>query len=228
MLQRRASDVKTSLDFMKVVITTFPLLDKALTSDLSKNPEVVRALLREAFTSQNFKRVFAKIEKKRYFPKKELIVDCDQIPHMPDDMSLDGQGAEHQKMGRMKLVMRDGKLYANGCEVELYLSQHQQDIGTVIRGDKLRGEIRRLKNKRALNACLMQALTMHQEFIPDAWKTVGHIYFWNTVFCGAFGRLYVGYLFFFDGKWRWSYELTTHNWSERGPAACITDSPLAA
>jgi len=213
---------------MKVVLTTFPLLDKDLTFDLSENPEIVRALLCEAFTPQNFKRIFAKIERKRYFPQKELIVNGDQFSRMPDDMNLDGQGAEHQKMGKMKLVMRGGKLYANGREIELYLSQHQRDIGAVIRGDKLRGEIGKLKNKRALNACLMNALTMHQEFIPDAWKTVGHIYFWGTVFCGGFGRLYIGYLFFFDGKWRWSYELITHNWSERGPAACIADTSSVA
>ena len=143
----------------------------------------------------------------------QLVVDCDALPRIPSGLSLEGEGAEHRKMGKVTLEKRaDGKLYANGKEVVRHLSPNQQN-GKYIQGHKLRKE---LKDKQVLNACIMDALLANPQLIPDEWKD-GYTYFWGTIFRRVVGDLYVEYLYWDGHRWDWGDGWLDHDWSGSKP-----------
>jgi len=53
-----------------------------------------------------------------------------------------------------------------------------QAKGDIIEGNKLRQE---LKGQLFLNACVLNYLLVHSEFIPDQWKGKA-ILFWGTIY----------------------------------------------
>lgn len=160
-------------------------------------------------------------------------VDTDLNPKIRSDFSLTGQGTEHRKMGKIKLELRDGKLYANGKEVIRYVSPNQTgnfQRGNVIEGHKLREE---LKGKQALNACIRDYLFEHPELIPESWKE-GVTYFWGTIalwrdpmYPHSGGDLYVAYLQWRGDKWGWlwNYDKLDRLWFNEEPAALLADQP---
>jgi hypothetical protein len=169
-----------------------------------------------------------KPEPKPSLPPIRVVVDCDVLPRIPLNLSLEGEGAEHRKMGMVMLEKRDGKLYANGMEVVRYLSPTQRADGSV-QGDKLRKE---LKSKQVLNACLLDALLAHSEFIPDEWKEDDETFFWGTIFRDVRdGILYVKSLRWSHDGWDYRYGVVheTDWWRVNRLAACLAeDLPLAA
>jgi hypothetical protein len=143
------------------------------------------------------------------------IVDCDAMPEILSDW----QKEEHRKSGKVELEHRDGKLYANGQEVARYLSEKQKD-GKVVGGHELRQE---LADKPVLNACVLDYLLKHPELIPEEWKN-GVTYFWGTIFRRSGGNLYVAYLFWGGGGWRWRCDWLGYGWRDYEPAACLASS----
>lgn len=152
-----------------------------------------------------------------------ITVDCDYDPHIPPSFLLTGKGTKHRWMGMITLEKRDGKLYANGHEVVRYLSPNQQN-GKIIQGHKLRKE---LKDKQALNACILDVLLSHPELIPDEWKT-GVTYFWGTIFRMADEGLCVLGLWWSGCGWTWLHHWLGVGWDASKPAACLADLPSAA
>lgn len=197
-------------------------LNEDLALDLLQNKEALEIILKEALTREKLAGALEELGKRPGLRRKELFIEPNQLPRIPEDMSLESIGAEHRGLsGRVKLEMRsDGKLYANGIAIERVSLSHQEDM----KGHRLRKE---LKDHHSLNACFLDVLTTHQEFIPEEWKT-GYTYFWGTIFCDLRGQCFVGCLFWLDGKWRWSYEYLGHRWSVRGRAACIGAAARAA
>jgi hypothetical protein len=98
------------------------------------------------------------------------VVDCDANPE------TEWKIREHRKLGQLTLNNRDGKLYANGVEVVLYLSTRQEK-GESVLWSELSKE---LKGKPVLNACVSDYLLKHQELIPESWN--GRMYFWGSIF----------------------------------------------
>jgi len=119
-------------------------------------------------------------------PPISMIIDGDLDPHSPSNLHLASEGIENQKMGKITLEKRDGKLYVNGKEVVRYLSSRQKDGGSS-QGNEIRNQ---LNGKKVLNACIMDALLEHRQFIPDEWKT-GFTFFWGTIFHADDGSLNV-------------------------------------
>ena len=116
-----------------------------------------------------------------------IVVDCDADSTIPHGLFLTGEGTEHRKMGKITLEKRgDGKLYANGTEVVRYIPTIQRKPG----GSKGREVREELKDAQVLNACILDALSVNRQLIPDEWKT-GYIYSWGTIFRSKEGYLYV-------------------------------------
>ncbi len=131
------------------------------------------------------------------------VIDCDAQPFIPDGWKVQ----EHQK---------GGKLEWNPEKIQLYLSDGQKD-GKYIEGNKLRKE---LKGKKVLNACVLDWLLAHPEFIPEEWKSK-YIFFWGTIYRISGGDLYVRCLCWLGDRWHWRYAWLDDDWYDSRPAAVL-------
>lgn len=131
------------------------------------------------------------------------IIDCDAKPSIPDGWKVE----EHRK---------GGKLEWNPEKIQLYLSDGQKG-SSYIEGNKLRKE---LKSKKVLNACVLDWLLAHPEFIPEEWKGK-YIYFWGTIYRGSVGDLSVRCLYWFVGRWHWDFSWLGRGWSSSSPAVVL-------
>jgi len=132
--------------------------------------------------------------------KSPLIIDTDADPFCPDDWKVE----EHQKAG---------KLEWNPAMVRLHLDPGQQN-GKCVNGNELR---KKLKNQPVLNAIVLDWLLAHPEFIPEEWKGK-YVFFWGTTYRDSGGDLYVRYLYWSDGVWRWNCFWLGSNWRGNDPA----------
>jgi len=137
------------------------------------------------------------------------IIDCDAKPYIPDGWKVD----KHQKCG---------KLEWDPSRIELYLSDNQRD-GKYIEGNKLRQELQKLKGKKVLNACLLDWLLAHPEFIPEEWKGK-YIYFWGTVYRSSGGSLSVRCLYWVGVRWSWHCYWLDRGWRSDDPAAVLASN----
>lgn len=152
-------------------------------------------------------------------------VDSDTRPILYS-LNLEGYGAEHRTMGVVTLEKRiDGKLYANGREVVRYISPNQQSVR--ISGHELRRELRELKDKQTLNACILDALLANQELIPEEWEN-GINDFWGTIFRHATGDLYIKRFYWSGSKWDTHIRNLEKIWGTIEFAVCLVDAPPAA
>lgn len=150
---------------------------------------------------------------------KAEIDDTNLEPKLP----FDGAGIEkHVKMGKVTIERRGGELWVNDKKVVLHRSDRQQN-GRWIRGHELREE---LTGKPVLNACIIDFLLEHPEFIPDAWKkddagNTIYIFFWGTVYRNSDGFLCVRYLGWRGGAWDWDCDWLGDDWGGDRPAALL-------
>ncbi len=112
-----------------------------------------------------------------------------------------------------------GELEWDPSMANLYLSEQQSD-GKRMTGHALWQEIKD-KKIRVLNACVLEFLLAHPFLIPESWKTAGAIFFWGTIYSGPRGDLYVRYLYWRDGAWRWSSNYLGDEWRSGSPAASL-------
>lgn len=105
-------------------------------------------------------------------------IDCDANPWAPNGLKV-----KRQKNGGIITVERcGGTLFTNGAEVELYISERQR----AGQDDVLIPEvIDEIAEKRVLNACVLDYLLDHQEFIPESWKKDENDYPINIFFLGT-------------------------------------------
>jgi len=130
----------------------------------------------------------------------EHLIDLDADPFLPDDWSVE----EHQKGGQFQW---------DAAKVKLYLGNGQKD-GKVIEGNKLRKE---LAKKPAFNANLLDYLFDNPHLIPEEWKGK-YVFFWGTIYRHRVGYLYVRFLYWFGGRWRWSFGWLGLGWNDDYPA----------
>ncbi len=122
----------------------------------------------------------------------------------------------------------DGTLELDPSRFQLQFSPNQID-GKVIEGNKLKKELEE-GSVPVLNACVLDYLYAHPELIPEDWKVdekgnTRYIYFWGTVFRSPVGDLYVRYLYWNDGVWRWFYNYLDRDWHSQSPAAILASVP---
>jgi len=137
----------------------------------------------------------------------EHCIDCDADPFLPDGWK---EVVEHQKMGNIKF---------DPSKIDFYLSKKQKNGN--IEGNKLREE---LKEKKVLNANVLDYLLKNSQIIPEEWKkdekgNTRYIFFWGTIYRNADGDLYVRCLYWSDGEWQWSYYWLGLAFNDNNPAA---------
>ena len=110
---------------------------------------------------------------------------------------------------------------------------------TLEKGEKsIKGEnkLKRLKektNRIRLDAGIFKTLWENQILIPEKWKekTNGNttfIFFDGTVLRSSSGYRCVLYLYWSDGKWRWSCNWLEVDWSANDPSAVLASSTLVS
>jgi hypothetical protein len=90
-----------------------------------------------------------------------------------------------------------------------------QKKGKRIDGNKLRKE---LKGKPIYNANLLDYLLANYHLIPEEWKSK-YVFFWGTIYRDSDGDLYVRYLCWLVGRWRWGAAWLDDGWYGARPAA---------
>jgi len=138
---------------------------------------------------------------KEFLNQTAQIIDANAKPFVPDGWKV----VKHQK-GR--------KFEWNPSKILLYLSDEQKN-GKHIEGNKLREE---LESKPVLNACVLDWLLAHPEFIPEEWKGKV-VFFWGTIYRRAGGDLVVRYLCWFGRGWYWDCDWLVDDWYANAPAA---------
>ena len=138
----------------------------------------------------------------------EHVIDCDAEPFIPDGWGK----VEHQKGGIIKF---------DASKVELYLSKKQKN-GSV-EGNKLREE---LKNKKVLNANVLDYLLKNPHLISEEWKKDGkgntkYIFFWGTIYRDAGGNIYVRCLCWGGGQWQSDFGWLDGGFSASRPSALL-------
>jgi len=131
----------------------------------------------------------------------ECLIGCGAQPFCPNGWEV----VEHQKGGKVKWTKES---------VQLYLSANQKG-GKWIEGDDLRKE---LAGKPVLNACVLDYLLAHPGLIPEEWKSK-FVFFWGTIYRSSDGGLYVRFLYWLGGRWRWGCHWLVYGWGVNGPAA---------
>jgi hypothetical protein len=110
--------------------------------------------------------------------------------------------------------IESGQLEWSPNVVALYLSPNQQS-GRVIKGKTLREE---LAGRVVFNANLLDFLLANPQLISEDWKDKT-VFFWGTIYRDSGGNLYVRYLYWSNGSWRWRYRWLDHGWNDNDPAA---------
>ena len=86
---------------------------------------------------------------------------------------------------------------------------------------------RELRDKRVLNACVLDALLEYPQFIPAAFRPF-KIYFWGTLFQDGSGRTYVACIAWNGERWERGIRSLDSGFSAKELAACVQGLPDAA
>lgn len=117
----------------------------------------------------------------------EHLIDTDAAPLIEKGWSIES----HIGHGFWKCNLK---------RVELFLSKEQKKNDQ--NGGELRKIIEALKDKKALNANVLDYLLAHPELIPRSWKGTKSIFFWGTIYRrDDNGNLYVRYLRWDGSGW---------------------------
>ena len=193
------------LEFQLAVLRALPReLDLSIRQHWRNNGQSLARILQQVLLSQD--------------PPPRITVDCDALPSIPEDLSLEGLGTEHRKTRVVGLENHGGRLYANGCEVICHPSMNESH--GMIDGNKLCEE---LKGMQLLNACVLDALLGNPELIPDEWKRY-ETFFWGDVFRDKRGSLWVRGLYRTnDGWWNSCRQCVDGEWPPYRRAACVSN-----
>ena len=149
------------------------------------------------------------------------IVNCDKPPHIPTryEWSLrEEDQPDNSLTGEVSIERRGNNLYINGNKVLLHRTREQRGNKGAF-GSELYMELKNSK-KVLLPAHILDYLVAHSELIPDNWKGKD-VFFWGTIYRHSDGDLYVRYLRWNDGRWRWYCDWLDIDWYSRSPAAVL-------
>ncbi len=141
-------------------------------------------------------------------PGAPPILNFDIDPFIPEGWSIH---PEDQIASRLT-----GSWELDLGKIGLHLDTGQQD-GKDIVGHELK---RSLESQQVLPAHVLDYLLVHPELIPESWKGKD-IFFWGTVYRKSVGYLYVHFLFWSSGKWRWDSFRLGSPWYDRHPCAVL-------
>lgn len=115
----------------------------------------------------------------------EHTINCMENPEIPKGMIL----SDHDAFGI---------LHINTSQIEFYQSPRQKTVEGMD-GKELRLE---LKNKRVLNANVLDFFLNNQCFIPIEWRKYSHnIFFWGTTFLTSSNKEYIRCMYWGGECW---------------------------
>jgi hypothetical protein len=132
----------------------------------------------------------------------EHCIDCDTTPMIPNGCSVE----EYQKGGMLQFDI---------TKISLYLSRKQKNGS--IKGNKLCEE---LKDKKVLNANVLDYLLVNPHLIPEEWKRKA-VFFWGTIYRDSDGNLFVRYLDWSGTRWYWGNYWLSSDFNADDPAAVL-------
>ncbi len=120
----------------------------------------------------------------------EGMIDLSQLCKLPFS---DAERVSPTKTGVVKLEKRGDDLYLDGKKIELFRSSGQEGDRYIV-GHELRKELEARGGN--LSAKVLDYLEGHPELWPESWKTDAdgntiYIWFWDDIFRGSDGGLYV-------------------------------------
>jgi hypothetical protein len=135
------------------------------------------------------------------------IIDTDATPFIPQGLLVE----KHIGYGLWSW---------NSDLIEYFLSKEQEE--SFQNGNRLRKVIESLRNKKLLNANILDYLLTNSGLIPESWKDK-NIFFWGTIYGDDAGDFCVRYLYWSDSKWDWGrYWLNLdYNFNSDDPAVFI-------
>ncbi len=133
-------------------------------------------------------------------------IDCDVDPFLPEGWEIESH-------------LKGGQLLWTPANILLYLSDKQKVKG-IISGEELLEELRR-KQKKVMNACVLDFLLEHPEKRPDEWRGK-FVHFWSTIYRDPLGNRAVRFLYDkSDGQLGWNSFLHRNVFDNPNyPAAC--------
>ena len=132
----------------------------------------------------------------------EHLINCDAKPSIPNGWSIVPD--KEQLPNRVQ-----GSFQWNPAQVKLYLSDQQRN------GHELK---KKLADKEVLPANVLDYLLANKHLIPEEWKGES-VFFWGTVYRDAYGSPSVRYLYWYGGRWDWSFSWLGRDWDGSYPAA---------
>lgn len=135
------------------------------------------------------------------------VIDCDADPSCPEIWEV----VVHKRHGHFEF---------DPSKIELYRTPTRAQA-VVIRGIDLEREV---EGRQCLNACVLDWLIAHPEYIPESWKKEGCIQFIDTRYA-IIGSVHIPYMYW-DGH-RWSRGLYWHfsEFATEHPVAILADGP---
>ncbi len=131
------------------------------------------------------------------------IADLDADPRCPV-----GWKVESHKKGGMLDVAK--------AKIGLYLSPNPRRNDRI----ELNKLCEELKNKKVLNANLLDWYMANPSFIPEEWKAE-QVFFLGTMYCDSDGDACVRHLYWIDGRWDWSYRWLVVGWNSNHPVVVL-------
>ncbi len=133
-------------------------------------------------------------------------IDCDADPIVfPGWLSLE----QHRKGGMLKWNIAKFMLH---IVKEQESSRHKYIVGDYLR--------EKLYEMAVMNANVLDYLLANPHLIPEEWK-IRRVFFWGTIYRDEKGSLFVRYLFWRKGEWRWYAKWLGDHWGELDPAAIL-------
>jgi len=149
----------------------------------------------------------------RYAFLGKEFVNTDLAPTCPPEMRV----VEHLRMGKVNI-----------SKLELYLSEEQKKFS--VKGGIYRRKLL-LKNKKTINATVLDRLMLDQSLIPESWAKneegrVQVISFFGTIYAHQNGALYVRIMYPSIQEKKWNFGKCCINndyWDSNNPIVIIAD-----
>ena len=143
----------------------------------------------------------------------ESVIDFDSTPVCPPGLTI----APDSDQIKTRVC---GKRNLSEIRVGLHLDDGQTN-GKWVKGYDLK---LCLEGQEVLGAQLLDFYLKHLDLIPEDWKKKGWIFFWGTIYRGAYGSLYVRCLLWDGTRWVSHYCWLGYDWDDNSPAAVSASS----
>lgn len=158
---------------------------------------------------REFRRFLENGAKLEFVVSNTHLVDCRRAS-MPEEWRRESSGWKVERHRNMGVQVFDPQSLA------LFLTEPQKTTRSV-QGKEL---LKLLAEEPVLPDAYLDFLLAHPEYTPESWKGKA-VFFWGTIYSVPNGSLCVRFLYWYGGRWYWSYYWLDYEWDSRHPAASL-------